>query len=545
MCQKFQTILPYFLIIAVSSLPRLPCLFGEFVFDDLPAVLWNEDALGETHWKEIFRHDFWGAELQDDDSHLSYRPITTLTFRLHKFDAFYFHLTNLLLHVGNSILIYGLLKDLLKPPCLSIFVALLFSAHPVNSEAICSIVGRADLLWSFFALIAIRCELVMFSFVYFIFKKYFSDFPQNYVMVLVLTSLSLLSKEHGILIIPMLLAIQWTDKGFKIIKEKITFLYIVTFMGFVYIRMLLVDFKTPKFQEADNPPAFMSQMWQRSLNFQYIYGLNFWILLCPHWLCHDWAMDCVAMITDLQDARILLIIITWASLLFMVWKKENHLGLALAILPFIPSSNILVVVGFVIAERNLYFCVLGFSILICQGSEKLFRSRSKWLLGILILLFSLKSLHRSFDWHSEESLYKSGLSVCPKNAKIYHNLGKITSDPMMSMAYYKKAVEIRPNYEQPWVNLGVKYENLFELEKAESCYNQAIKANPKFSVAWCNLGNVQAMQSKVLQAEDSYVTGLRLEPEYSECRVNLARLYMQNGEYEAARKQIKLAYSNE
>ena len=56
-------------------------LSGDFVHDDIPAVVQNPDVLGTSTLAQLFSHDFWGQPMAHPDSHKSYRPITTLTFR--------------------------------------------------------------------------------------------------------------------------------------------------------------------------------------------------------------------------------------------------------------------------------------------------------------------------------------------------------------------------------------------------------------------------------------------------------------------------------
>lgn len=54
---------------------------GEFVHDDIPAITMNKDVLGVTPITHVFRNDFWGTPMSDINSHKSYRPLTTLSFR--------------------------------------------------------------------------------------------------------------------------------------------------------------------------------------------------------------------------------------------------------------------------------------------------------------------------------------------------------------------------------------------------------------------------------------------------------------------------------
>jgi len=57
---------------------------GEFVFDDVEAIVNNKDVhtgTDATSLSDVFLHDFWGSRLSSNTSHKSYRPLTVLTFR--------------------------------------------------------------------------------------------------------------------------------------------------------------------------------------------------------------------------------------------------------------------------------------------------------------------------------------------------------------------------------------------------------------------------------------------------------------------------------
>lgn len=80
----------------------------------------------------------------------SFRPFTVLSFRwnylLHGFGNCGFHLTNVLLHGVCSIQLGLVGKGLGLPAGWAVLLAMLFALHPVHSESICYVVGRADLL---------------------------------------------------------------------------------------------------------------------------------------------------------------------------------------------------------------------------------------------------------------------------------------------------------------------------------------------------------------------------------------------------------------
>ena len=100
-------------LLAVSSLPLLPGLSDEFVFDDIPAVRDNPDLVAPDP-RGILRHDFWGENLTSPRSHKSFRPVTTATFWLQARvpglgGAASLKLVNIGLHCANTLLLHRLL----------------------------------------------------------------------------------------------------------------------------------------------------------------------------------------------------------------------------------------------------------------------------------------------------------------------------------------------------------------------------------------------------------------------------------------------------
>ncbi|CAG9090267.1 unnamed protein product [Plutella xylostella] len=70
----------YAMVTATAVLSYVNSLGGQFVHDDIPAILTNGDVTGASSLKELFLNDFWGTPMADVTSHKSYRPLTTLSF---------------------------------------------------------------------------------------------------------------------------------------------------------------------------------------------------------------------------------------------------------------------------------------------------------------------------------------------------------------------------------------------------------------------------------------------------------------------------------
>lgn len=97
---------------------------------------------------------------------------------------------------------------------------------------------------------------------------------------------------------------------------RLSVLFIIALI-LLFLRFSIMGFSVPKFQPVDNPTSFMDSIFLRILNYNYIYSLNAWLLICPVWLCFDWSMGCIPLITD-YDRRIFMIIIFWLIFLALI-----------------------------------------------------------------------------------------------------------------------------------------------------------------------------------------------------------------------------------
>ncbi|KAG5869905.1 hypothetical protein JTB14_017569 [Gonioctena quinquepunctata] len=123
-----------------------------FVYDDRRAILSNPDLLSKTPWTRILENDFWGTPLSDSGSHGSYRPLCVLTFRLNYllggFQPWGYHLVNVLLHCLATVLLIRVAKLILPKTKARVGAAvagLVFATHPIHTETVAGVVGRADL----------------------------------------------------------------------------------------------------------------------------------------------------------------------------------------------------------------------------------------------------------------------------------------------------------------------------------------------------------------------------------------------------------------
>ena len=116
-------------------------LNGDLVHDDRFAIKENSDVRPEAPLRQLFLNDFWGKRMSDPTSHKSYRPLTTLTFRmnylLHKLEPWGYHVVNVVLHSLASLLVSFLCwRVVFGSPSSAVLAGLLFAVHPIHTEAV-------------------------------------------------------------------------------------------------------------------------------------------------------------------------------------------------------------------------------------------------------------------------------------------------------------------------------------------------------------------------------------------------------------------------
>ena len=136
---------PYLLVASFSVVCYWNSLDCELVHDDIFAIKENQDLHSGTPWLSLFKNDFWGKPMADNTSHKSYRPLTVATFRLnyslHELRPFGYHVVNMILHTIVSVFFFHFCeKNVFYHQKASVFACLLFTVHPIHTEAVCIIV---------------------------------------------------------------------------------------------------------------------------------------------------------------------------------------------------------------------------------------------------------------------------------------------------------------------------------------------------------------------------------------------------------------------
>ncbi|XP_014478502.1 PREDICTED: transmembrane and TPR repeat-containing protein CG4341 isoform X3 [Dinoponera quadriceps] len=276
-----------------------------FVYDDRRAILTNPDLLASTPWYRLLENDFWGTPLTERGSHGSYRPLCVATFRLNHFlgglEPWGYHLVNVALHAGCTVLVVRVARKVLpgRSNLAHAITGFLFAVHPIHSEAVAGIVGRADLL---------ACFLTLTSFLTYSAHCNRARSPFPLLLALVSSTLATFAKETGIS--SLALCLLWelcrgepSRKGNCGFTRGRSVGILTGGLALLALGRIRLAGIRPEFASADNPTARHPSRLTRGLTFLYLPAASARMLLCPSTLSFDWSMDAVPRITSPLDPR--------------------------------------------------------------------------------------------------------------------------------------------------------------------------------------------------------------------------------------------------
>ncbi|PAV87793.1 hypothetical protein WR25_26952 [Diploscapter pachys] len=529
----------YFLPFVASILVYSNAFDAQFVYDDRihlvsiikletrnhsiytpsdAAIVSNADVTGQASIWEVFKNDFWGNPVANEGSHKSYRPLVTLSFRInhyfHGLKPYWYHVTNIILHGITSITFVKVARDHLSKNAL-LFSSLLFAVHPIHTEAVSGLVGRADVMATLLILVGIL-----------IYQQ--NEDPLKSVMI---TSIAMLCKETGVAL-PLILGVStilFSKQDLHKKRSKCLKLA-VGFITLCILRMAICNFQSPKFSSHDNPVANEKDFWVRTMTFLYLPLLHFRLLVFP----------------DARDK-------STSSLLFSI---------AILCLPHLLASNLISYVGFVVAERILYLPSVGYCMLLGFLLETLQnRIQNKAILLsatiVILSLHSVKTWSRNYDWKNDEALYKSGIEINP--TKALANLGHIYAlggRKAEAEDAYRKALSKRPNMADTWYNFGILLKENGRLQEAKEAYETVLFYRNSFAAAYTNLGLLQWELGNKTEAERLFDVCAKLETTFvksysshiitqTNCMYNKGRLLSSDGRFhraiEAYHKALQIA----
>jgi len=452
---------------AVAVAVYWPMLGADFVYDSRLQVLVDDYIHQVRNLPEVLTGRVLARDVLDCNRPTNLLSLMVDSMLWGKKPAGY-HLTNLVLHAGNVVLLYGWLRRLTGSRgggWRAAAGALLFALHPINSEAVCEVGYREDLLVTFFILVGLLAA---------------ERFPAGCVVALLL---AVGAKENGIAGPPLLL-LYWLlfHRGQSprrwLVLSGVSFLIVTVFL---VARFVLQPATSIIFTDR---PVYPGGTFFTALTIQpRIWALYLGNCVWPANLCADYTPYSLRHLPLGFSLACLAVVLAG----FVYATRRNRLtllGASLFWLALLPVSNLLPIYQ-PAADRYLYLAMAG----LCAWVATLIPTRwpavtaGLWLVlcGALLPV----TLNRERVWHNEFSLWSDTAARNPGSVTAAKHLAAAFLDQRQTkaaVAEWHRAVRLTNNRDaEAWAGLAVALEASGRPAEADQAYRQAIIHDPRYA----------------------------------------------------------------
>ncbi|KAL1466352.1 hypothetical protein MTO96_026745 [Rhipicephalus appendiculatus] len=455
--------------------------------------------------------------MADPRSHKSYRPLTVLSFRANYYangrQVRGYHVVNVALHCACSVLVAVVASRVMRITAIhACLAAMLFAAHPVHTEAVSSIVGRAEVLCCFFFLLSFLC--------------YHWQICSQCIR----------------------------DVAYRCITDHEFVTLVALTTSLLCFRLWILQGSFPEFSEMDNPASFSSMRTTRLLTYSYLCAFNAWLLLCPSTLSYDWQMGSIPLVTSPFECRNLATMAILALLLALGWRalttsktKNDHRRHSICGRRIILPSQALLSSAPMVHYEPLLHSSAALCYTHLEPERRLGIQRGpvrvlNWSRCCLLFAFVEYMYMRS----TTHPLYsRSGIRDLPENAKMHYNYANLQKDIAntdSAIKHYRLAIELWPDHASAHNNLGTV---LSSAEESEHHFRHALRVNPNHPGAHFNLANIYSKQGQKDVARTLLERAVELDPDFCEAYSSLAALAAERGDIAEAERLHQMALSSD
>ncbi|MDA3820757.1 MAG: glycosyltransferase family 39 protein [Candidatus Delongbacteria bacterium] len=491
---------------------------NEFALDDKMVIQNNVyTQKGIEGIGDILTHDMMAGMFGEDASIVQggrYRPLSMVIFAIGQsvFDGnpHVMHFFNVLFYVLSVLLLYKVMVKFFPPekgknPLLSLaFIAtLLYAAHPIHTEIVANIKGRDEIL----------AFLGAFAALWFAIRYAETHKPVNLFWIFLVFFLGMMSKEIAF---TFLFVIPFSLWFFNLAKKRDIWITLLPALGaaalYLIVRVSVLGqlMGEPSGQLMNNP-FLEAEVGEKYATIFYTLGLYLKLLIIPHPLTWDYYPHHIQLI-DWSNWKAILPLIIYASLgvLALVGLKKRRLY-AWAILFFFATlsmtSNLVINIGVFMSERFMFFPSVTFAVILAFFLLKLLKVKHgkklfTYVVVIIVGLYAVKAVSRNVVWKNSFTLFGHDVQISKNSAKgnssygseLYSKAEKLKDtgkrNEMMKEAipYFKRAMEIHPNYIEPMVRMAnIRYVVFKDVKGMVDLYIRVLKIAPENQDA---LGNI-------------------------------------------------------
>ncbi len=491
------------------------------------------------------------------------RCFTFLTFafnfRIHGLSVAGYHLTNLLLHVGASLLVFRMFQLLSASPrargCIpensgawaAWAASLVFLCHPIQTQAVTYIWQRFAVLATFLYLLSVVSYLTF----------RFSGRRLFYALSLFAMVLALFSKEISATLPVMILLAEWLFFDGSTPRKK-RLLGLVPFAAAILLIPAAVAasgklgfYLRPHFYYG-YPTAFGADYFLTQLSVIRTY-LRLLIFPANQNLDYDFPVShSFFSAPPLLSAGLILAILAAAFCI-----RSRHRLLFWGVLWFFVSLSVesgILPIRDVIFEHRLYLPMAGFAAVLTYSFFAVMRGPQKALaaLGVIVLIFSVLTYERNKAWKSEITIWEDVIQKSPSKARGYARLCLAWKDEKnfsRAIPYCLRAVELSPRNAATYNNLGAMYGEQKNFLMASKSFKRAIGYAKKIpddrhllGHSYNNLANVCLLQGKLREALLFYNKAVDNDPFNPSSHFNRAVALLKSGNRTSAKTEQEILF---
>lgn len=422
-----------------------------------------------------------------------YRPITLTSFALNRAitgpGPAGFHAVNLTFHLLVAWMVFVVSRTWVGDRG-AMVGALVFALHPIQTEAVNGIVGRAELLATGLSLLS-----------WFLYRK---ATPSARVGSVVAFATALMAKESA-LVLPAILIVEDAARAHAIRalfhrwRGYVPYLVVGTaFLGFRATVVGSVGLPEPP-RLVDNPLGLVPD-GSRVLSAVAQLPRYVLLVIAPVHLSPDYTYNQIPTISgplNLWFVTGVLLLFGCALLLRFRWNRPEGFAVAIFWMALLPLSNLFFVVGTNFGERLLYLPMVGVGLLFGRGYTML-ENRLGFRYGLAAVVaigiaMGARTVYRNFDWRSDLTLFAAASRSSSESAKVHLNLGNALSDAGQeadAFKSYANALAIYPDYADAHYNRGVVLQGQGRLAEAREAYSLALASDPDHARSLINRGIV-------------------------------------------------------
>jgi tetratricopeptide (TPR) repeat protein len=412
---------------------------GGFVLDNRGLLL-NDPRLRQAtaaNLSLIWRHTYWWPTGEGG----VYRPFTTLSYLFNYAllgnadHPVGYHWVNFFLHALNVLLVYALVHRFIRKFWPAFFIAAIWAVHPVLTEAVTNIVGRADLL---------AATGLLGGFLLYL-KSVETDGWQRWAWLsglIVVTAIGVFSKENAVVlpaaIILYELMFRQEHQRSRVAAGLIAVLAPMALM--FYQRAQVLAASLPKEVPLTDNPILRAGFWEGRLTAIDVAVRYLSLIVWPARLSADYSWNQIPIargsLGDWFCVAILLALIPALVSLYR-WDRRAFFLTAFALLWMAPVANLIFPIGSIMAERFLYVPALAVIVCVVLGiyvvAERAHVPAYQPVVLCVLILATLgaRTWVRNADWKDDRSMARALLRAAPNSFKPHDFMANVlfASDP--------------------------------------------------------------------------------------------------------------------